>query len=219
MKRLNLKSIIQQVFPVGKYFSQSYDKNQVVLHHTVSGSGVFGDIAHWIKSKFRMGTCVIVGRRGDINQLFSSRFWAYHLGVQGWVYRRMKVKYNRRDMNSIGIEIDSYGGLKWNESMDRWENVYGGHVRTSKVVEYPEGFRGYYAFERYTSEQIESVRQLLVYWNERYGIPLDYKSDMWDVSANALSGVDGVYSHTSFRFDKSDCHPQPELITMLKQLT
>ena len=41
---------------------------------------------------------------------------------------------------------------------------------------------------------------------------------MWEVSAEALKGKQGVWSHTSFRFDKSDIHPQPEIIEMLKSL-
>lgn len=218
-KKLDLKRIIVQAFPVRKYFRKRYDKKQVVLHHTVSGNGVMGDITHWIKSKFRMGTCVIVGRRGDINQVFSSSYWAYHLGVKSSVYRKLGLPYKRWDMGSIGIEIDSYGGLKWNDNSGYWENVYGGKVLLENVQVYPEGYRGYYAFEKYTTEQIESVRQLLVYWNERYGIPLTYHADMFEVSKEALSGKPGIWSHTSFRYDKSDVHPDPKLTTMLKRLS
>ncbi len=63
------------------------------------------------------------------------------------------------------------------------------------------------------------MRQLLVYWGERYEIPLTYNEDMWDVSDRALAGQDGVWSHTSYRSDKSDIHPQPEMIAMLKALS
>jgi hypothetical protein len=41
---------------------------------------------------------------------------------------------------------------------------------------------------------------------------------MFDVSKEALSGESGIWSHTSFRSDKSDIHPQGELIKMLKSL-
>lgn len=217
-KTLDLSKIEQRKFPSYKYFKKIYTKNQIVLHHTVSGNGVLGDIAHWIKSKFRMGTCVIIERDGKINQVFSSKYWAYHLGVPSSTYLKMGVPYRRWDMNSIGIEIDSYGGLKWNKSKERWETVYGNPIPTENVIEYKDGYRGYYAFERYTDEQIESVRQLLVFWSENYNIPLNYNSDMWEVSARALKGVSGVWSHTSFRFDKSDIHPQPEMVEMLKNL-
>jgi hypothetical protein len=41
---------------------------------------------------------------------------------------------------------------------------------------------------------------------------------MWEVSKEALKSVPGIWSHTSVRSDKSDCHPQLELIAMLKSL-
>jgi len=86
------------------------------------------------------------------------------------------------------------------------------------VQVYEQGFRGFYGFEKYTDAQIEAVRELLVFWNERYKIPLDYHDDMWDISNEALAGKAGVWTHVSYRKDKSDCHPQPELIEMLKSL-
>jgi len=73
-------------------------------------------------------------------------------------------------------------------------------------------------FEKYTDKQILAVRQLLVYWKSRYGIPLTYNDAMWDVNNDALNGKGGVWTHVSYRSDKSDCHPQPELIAMLKSL-
>lgn len=189
----------------------------IVLHHTVSGKGVKGDITHWLKSKFNIGTCVIVSRDGTVNQIFSSRYWAYHLGVKGYVYKRFNIPYKRWDMNSIGVELDSYGGLVKDEA-GLWRTVYGNLVDQNNVQEYPKGYRNYYAFEKYTPQQIEATRRLLVYWSELYGIPLDYHPNMWETNADALSGKAGVWSHTSFRFDKSDVHPQPELVQMLKSL-
>jgi len=215
---LKLKDIISHIYPVGKYFKTKYDKKQIVLHHTVSGPGVKGDINYWIKSKFRIGTCVIIGRRGDINQIFSSSYWTYHLGVKGSVYKKLGLPYKRWDMNSIGIEIDSYGGLKLDMSTGKYKTVYGNVIPSENVIYYPDGYRGFHYFEKYTSEQINAVKDLLVYWSKRYGISLQYNEQMWDVSKQALSGNGGVWSHTSFRFDKSDCHPQPELIEMLKSL-
>jgi len=82
----------------------------------------------------------------------------------------------------------------------------------------PEPYRGYKFFDPYTPEQIQSLRELLIFWRDRYNIPLDYREDMWDVSQNALEGQAGVWSHTSFRYDKSDLFPQDELVTMLKSL-
>ena len=96
--------------------------------------------------------------------------------------------------------------------------MYGGIVPTENVEVYKTKYRGYLAFEKYTDAQIESTRQLLVYLGKKYGIPLTYNPSMWEVSKDAMSGKAGVYSHTSYRHDKSDVHPQKSLISMLEKL-
>ena len=216
MKELDLSKIVQHNFSSKEFVKELHEKKQVVLHHTVSGDKVNGDINWWLKDKKRIGTCILIERDGTIHQVFSSKYWAYHLGENGKDHVRMGLPYRRNDMNSIGIEIDSWGGLKKKEG--KWYSSAGTLVPDERVQEYPEGFRGFYAFEKYTEKQIESVRQLLVFWNKTYGIPLDYNEDMWDLCYDALAGKSGVYTHVSYRSDKSDCHPQPELIQMLKLL-
>jgi len=106
---------------------------------------------------------------------------------------------------------------KWDK--DQKKNIANTSIAPIPNVQvYKNGFRGFYGFEKYTDAQIEAVRELLVYWNERYKIPLDYNEDMWALSNKAIAGQTGVWSHVSYRKDKSDCHPQPELIEMLKSL-
>ena len=217
---LRYEEIIQIDFPEIQYYKEQTNKKQIVLHHTVSGRGVAGDINWWKQTPQRIATCVIVEWNGDIYQLFSSKYWAHHLGT--------KVSNNTAlNKASIGIEIDSWGGLvkenrAWFPAL--WDSNLKKYVPNKKVnpienvVKYSNGYKGFYGFEKYTDEQIESVRKLLVYWGDLYNIPLQYNETMFDVSSAALSGKSGVWSHTSFRADKSDIHPQPELIDMLKSL-
>jgi N-acetyl-anhydromuramyl-L-alanine amidase AmpD len=164
---------------------------------------------------------MIVGRDGKIYQCFSTKYWAHHLGTHA-------ANNQKLNENSIGIEIDSWGGLvkhtnnKYYPAMyDKKTNKFVPNVKAGEItnyVLYKDGYRGFYAFEKYTTEQIEAVRKLLVFWNEKFGIPLKYNEDMWDLSNKAMSGTPGVWSHVSYRKDKSDCHPDVDLIKMLKSL-
>jgi N-acetyl-anhydromuramyl-L-alanine amidase AmpD len=218
--KLNLNDIIQVEFPDDQYFREQTDKKQIVLHHTVSGQGVDGDIAWWRQTVERIGTAIIVGWDGKIYQCFSTKYWAHHLGTHA---------ANNTALNkaSIGIEIDAWGALmesggKWYPV--KWDDVAKKNIpnTTIKAIQnvqlYPAGFKGFYGFEKYTDAQIDAVKKLLIFWNEKYGIPLDYNEGMWAISNVALSGKAGVWTHVSFREDKSDCHPQKELIDMLKSL-
>jgi hypothetical protein len=233
MEAFDIKKIKKVDFPESQYFQTEHGKDQIYIHHTVSGVGVEGDLSWWIQTTDRVATAMIIHHDGTPYQCFSSKFWAHHLGVTGkflkdkgfpdWETRN--VTLNQR---SIGIEIDSMGGLtehngKW--YMSKWDadekkNVPNlrVHVKEENVQFYPQGFKGFEAFEKYTNAAIETVAGLLILWCRGYGIPATYNQDMWDISNRALQGQKGIWNHTSVRADKSDCHPDPRLIKMLKEL-
>jgi N-acetyl-anhydromuramyl-L-alanine amidase AmpD len=175
-----------------------------------------GDINWWKQTESRVATAIIISRNGDIYQAFSSKYWAHHLGVKSTVFKKYGLSSINTKLNqeSIAIEIDSWGGLTKKDGT--WYHALNKPFK-GEVVEYPDGYRGYKAFEKYTDAQIESTRQLLEFWGESYGIDLKYKGDeIFDIDLRALKGEEGVWMHTSVRPDKSDLHPQKELIDMLK---
>lgn len=219
--KIDLSKVIQVDFPEEQYFKEQTDKKQIVLHHTVSGQGADGDISWWRSTADRIGTAVIVDWKGDIFQCFSTKYWAHHLGTHA-------ANNKALNMASIGIEIDAWGGLvqenglwypaKWDVVLQR--NVPNKAIKPIQSVQvYDNPYRGFYGFEKYTNAQIETVAKLLIFWGEKFGISLNYNESMWDVSREALNGDTGVWTHNSYRSDKSDCHPEPELIEMLKSLT
>jgi hypothetical protein len=118
---------------------------------------------------------------------------------------------------SVGIEICNAGWLTWENG--KFYSSFRTVIPNEEVIEYVDKYRGQRFFHKYTDAQIESVRQLLVYLCDTYKIPKDYQADMWDISENCLSGKPGIFTHTSVRSDKTDCHPQPELVKMLMELS
>lgn len=224
LKPINLAKIQVHPFSTHKYFHEIYDKTQIVLHHTVSGEGVDGDINSWEQASANIAVCILVDRAGTPWQLFSSKYWAYHLAAGN----------HDLDRHSIAIEIDNWGWLipgdgtyktfnnpprKIKTELGRYYTYYGNPVAVP-LQYYSEGFRGYNYYEKYTDNQIQTVGELLLYWNMMYNIPLTYNPTMWDVTREALGGKPGVWTHCSYRpaNEKTDAHPQPELIDMLSIL-
>ena len=206
-------------FPANQYFKQEMPKKILVIHHTVSGAGIEGDVNWWKTTPERVGTPYIIARDGQIYQLFEDKFWIHHLGVKQFMLNQFgsKVSNDRLNQLSIGIELDNWGGLV--KKNGKWFNYSGGEVKAENVQEYPNGYRGYFAFEKYSKTQIDSLKKLLSSLALKYQIPTGYNSNIFEFNGNALKGTHGIWSHTSFRPDKSDCHPQPELINMLKNLS
>ena len=163
LSKLDVKKIIQVDFPENQYYKEQTTKKQIVLHHTVSGQGVDGDISWWRSTVDRVATALIIDWEGKIFQCFSSLYWGHHLGIKN----SNNLALNK---GSIGIEIDSWGGLvksgkNWHPA--KWENgkyVPNMAIKPIKnVVEFPNGYKGLYGFEAYTDKQIESVKKLLIY--------------------------------------------------------
>ena len=245
-------------YPEQDYKTEATNKTQIVLHHTVSGDNIAGDIRWWEsqvqKTGDKVATAFIVGRRGEIFQLFSTEYWAYHLGISDTIIADNNLPGSaNRTLNeqSVGIEIDSWGGLiedggyYYPATSDDYSpqqffaNKRVDPIPAANVVQYtaptyPKGFHGFYAFERYTDAQILAVKKIIQAVKTRFAdIPLEYVNDRystnmwgtynagtnkWSPSLPALQGKPGIWTHVSYRYDKSDCHPQPQLIDMLKSL-
>ena len=203
-----LKQIIQYPLDKTQYFQEKYTKRQIVLHHTASSGNAKNVISGWNKNAERVGVAFVIDREGIIHQAFSSAHWAHHLGTQ-------EVNNTLLNKQSIGIELCNWGQLKLQKS--KYVNYLNQEIPLDEVYVYDSPFRGSFYYQKYTDKQLESLKNLIQYLCEFYKIPNNYKSEMWDISrSSALSGSPGIYTHVSFRKDKSDCHPQETLVDLLK---
>ena len=222
---LELSKIKQVPLSKGQFIDEEVKKVQIVLHHTAGNSSGVGTIKNWNSNdRGKIATCVTISGKGqskdtfdgEICQAFSSKRWAYHLGIKPDVFRSRKLPYKALDPISIGIEICNWGPLE--KVGDKFYNYVDREVPADQVCELEKPYKGHKYYHAYTDAQIESVRQLLLYWNKIHGIDLTYNEDIWQVSDRALKGENGVFTHNSYRKDKTDVSPQPKLIAMLKAL-
>lgn len=213
-------NLIQVDFPVTQYIREEHTKKQIYLHHTAgnpSGNGVFN---WWASNPERVATCVAISGKGSndgqIVQGFSSKYWAYHLGIKRSVFDSFGMPFINLDKISIGIEICNWGQLSFTNG--KFYNYVGGVVPEEDVIKLDVPYKRHIYFHNYTDAQIQSVKDLLILWNQRYGIPIKYNEDIWSVTARALRGDAGVFTHNSVRADKVDIYPHPKMIQMLKSL-
>lgn len=202
----------------GQYHNETQPKRLIVLHHTAGGSAQ-SSIDWWNSTSERVATSVVIDRNGDILKAFPYDKWASALGIKQSTFDKYKLKNInvRLDQISIQIEIASWGGLVKKDG--KFYTYTGKEIPSENVQVYDNEYRGFKYYEKYTKEQIKALDELLKELCNKYPqIKKDYNTDMWDVSKRALEGTWGIWTHTSFRSDKNDCHPQPELINVLKTL-
>jgi N-acetyl-anhydromuramyl-L-alanine amidase AmpD len=219
---MNIKQID---FPKGQYLQEEHPKKQIYLHHTAGNPDGEGTFRYWATNNERVATCVtITGKIKDkpeldglIVQGFPSKHWAYHLGIPTEVFAVNKIPYQRLDKISIGIEVCNWGPLK--KEGNKFYNYVGREVPADEVCTLAKPYKNYLHWHNYTDQQIESIKDLLLYWKQKYNIPITYNEDIWAVTPRALRGEAGVFTHNSVRKDKADVYPHPKLIEMLKSLS
>jgi hypothetical protein len=222
---LDLKKIKQVPLRETQYVKEETPKSQIVLHHTAGNASGVGTISMWdTDDRGRIATCITVsgpGAKGtydgEICQAFSSKHWAYHLGIKPEVFKAYKVSYQRLDKIAIGIEICNWGPLTFKDG--KYYNYVDRIIPVEYVTTLDKPYKGHLFYHRYSDAQIQSVKDLLVYWKGIHKIDLTYNYDqMFTVNTKALKGENGLYSHNSYRKDKSDIYPCPRMIEMLKTL-
>ena len=213
---LDITKIVQKRLSDDQFFQDLHPKKQIYLHHTAGGPSAVSVANYFQQKEGKVATAFVIGSDGTIVQLFSSKHWAYHLGLKPEVFAEKGVDYKSLDKISIGIEICNYGPLAKRNGY--FYNYVGGKVDRSQITELKSKYKGHIWWQRYTDEQIESTRQLLVYLCDTYGISKEYADVIFDIDKRALKGENGIFTHNSVRHDKSDIYPCPRMIEMLKNL-
>lgn len=221
---MDLSKIKQVQLSTSQFLQEETKKKQIVLHHTAGSSSAPNTIKMWdADDRGRIATCIVISGLGvnsvdgEICQAFSSKYWAYHLGIKGEVFKAYGVPHQILDKIAIGIEICNWGPLTLKEN--KFYNYVDREVLSDQVCALDRPYKGHIYYHKYTNAQIQSVKELLQYWRLVHGIDLTYDyNQMFTVNKKALLGENGLYSHNSYRKDKSDIYPCPRMIEMLKSL-
>ena len=208
--------IIQKYLPEGQWIQEITSKKQIYIHHTSGGSWE-STWNWWAKGdKQRIATHFLIERDGTIIQNFPLEHWAYHLGIStndNKIPSQYKKNDKKLNQESISIEICSWGGLvKKKGKYYSWSNQEVTNVDTTDYT-----FRSFEYFEKYTPEQIASLKNLLEQLSKDFNVPLNPIT--FDINYEALQGKPGLYTHVEVKTSKSDCYPNKDLISMLKDLT
>ena len=211
--------------PKREYINGKYNNDYIVLHHTAGYDNPKAVVDCWAQDSLgRVATeFVIDGQRytdgrsiydGQIVRTYPEGNQGYHIGASGSSYM---------NIHSVGIELCNMGWVK------NGKTYTGSIVRPDQIVSLKEPFRGYINWHKYTTKQIEVLRDLLLYVANRDNIDLHTGIYKWiktegamkafDFHQDAYSGkVKGLITHANIRKSKYDVSTQPELIDMILTL-
>lgn len=206
--------------PKKEYVNEITTKDWLFIHHTGGWNNPYKQVDIWKNdSRGRIATEFIIGGNkidgnssydGKTLSVFPQGNWAYHLGSVGAPIMQKK---------SVGIELCNFG---WVKDGRTWS---GAKVSSSEMVHFVDEFRGFESWHKYSDEQLESLRKLIIHIANRDSINIhdglvsEIKKNgakAFEFNKDAYYGrTKGLWSHTNVRQDKFDCSPQQNLIDML----
>jgi hypothetical protein len=192
------------------------ERGQIATQYCIGGSNIYGN------SKYD----------GDVVECFPDGYLGWHLGGVG---------NNNIHIYSGGVELCNFGYLYEKDNKyypyiakknGQWRtDYYKYEVKKEFVCDLGYEFRGFRFFHKYSDKQIENLRLLILHLKTIYpkmdltnGLPKLLKGGVdpkiaFEFNLDAYNAKQfGLWTHTNVRKDKLDCHPQIELINMIKNL-
>lgn len=218
---MNNLTIENYLLPAGEFYNATIKKNTIYLHHTASSGNPYSVIEWWKKDRTKdnkqlpVAAAFVIGGRGEydgkILRAFDEKLWSHHLGTK-------LVNNVQLNKQSIAIEICNYGPIKLVNG--KYINYVGGEVKADTVYTLNKPWRGYTIYEEYTDKQIESLKLLLIYLRDTYGINIKKKwtAANFEIDQNAVLGLPGIFTHSNCRSDKFDLSPSQKMMAMLNTL-
>ena len=225
VKPESILDIENYYLPKNEYVSGKFKNDYIILHHTAGWDNPKQVVDYWAKDSVgRVATEFVIGGQrctdgrntydGKIIRAYPEGNQGYHIGTSGSSYM---------NTHSVGIELCNMG---WVKNGKTYTNSI---IRPDQIVSLKEPFRGYISWHKYTTKQIEVLRDLLLYVANRDNIDLHTGIYKWiktegamkafDFHQDAYSGkVKGLITHANIRKSKYDVSPQDNLIDMILTL-
>ena len=186
------------------FYKEEIAKKKIVLHFTMGY--LKGDIATLTKS--HVSVPFVIGRNGIIYNLFTSKYWSYHLGPSAMGGNTAMSR------ECIGIEISNIGPLKkiGDNLVTTYSDtdIYCSLTETQFYTKLSTKYRGFEYFATYTSAQYEALAKLIRFLCAKYSLPKKFLNEPGRyliMDAPGFTNYTGVVSHVNCRNDKVDIGP------------
>jgi N-acetylmuramoyl-L-alanine amidase len=185
------------------YHREAQQKDQIVLHYTMGY--LRGDIAQLTRNNMHVSVPFVIGCNGKIYNLFSSKYWSYHLGPGS-------VGGNKvRSQKTIGIELCNIGPLT-----NRGDALSTSYSSTDKYCDLAQtehyqsaSYRDFDYYSTFADAQYEALIVLVRYLTARYDIKRKFlpESERFE-TRDSVPSFGGIVSHVNYRATgKTDIGP------------
>lgn len=176
------------------YYQEETAKQRIVVHFTAGY--LKGDLAALTKKDNHVSTPFVVARDGTIYQLFSSKYWSYHLG------KGAQGGNQQMSSSAVAIELSNVAYLREKNGtlVDPYGAEYCSTADQDAYQKVATPYRGYTTFATFTDAQYKSLINLLRYLTATYKIPAAFlpEAQRYDVYKDVAT-FRGITTHVNYQ--------------------
>jgi N-acetyl-anhydromuramyl-L-alanine amidase AmpD len=166
-------------------------KKQIVLTHTSRNvSDYILSLKHRYNGKYDKIPHFLIKKDGRVLQMMDPSFYSNYLDSE------------HQNKSSIIISLENFGWLKKNPLNASYVNWIGDIYKEGI---YERKWRGYFFWEPYTDNQMESLIELTLYLCEMFSIPPTCIGH--NVKLDGIEKFEGIITRSNFTTDSTDLSP------------
>jgi len=164
--------------PEQNYYKDVFDKTQIVIGHSYRiGMKHYGGWIYRINGKNKKTATFTILKNGDIYQHYDPKYYSDFTDTV-------------QDKASITIVLENLGWLKKDSMVNRYIDWLGNSYKKDDGNVLHKRWRNHSYWEKYTNEQIKSLKTLIIKLCEEYKIPKNFIGhNVYDENVDLYKGI------------------------------
>ena len=160
------------------FYKESYDKTQIIIGHTYRTNMLhFGGWINRLNGKNKKTATFTINKEGKIYQHYDPIYYSTFIDKE-------------QDKSSISIVLENVGWFKKDVMVDRYVDWLGHNYKKDPNDILVKNWRNYTYWDKYTKEQMDSVKYLVDKLCAEYNIPKDFIGhNVYDENVDLFKGI------------------------------
>lgn len=160
------------------YHKESYNKTQIVIGHTYRNDMLhIGSWLNRLNGKYKKTATFTISKNGSVFQHYDPKYYSTFID-------------NEQDKASISIILENIGWFKKDTMIDKFVDWLGHNYKRQPDEVVMKKWRNYTYWDKYTEEQMESLRELVTKLCEEHNISKDFIGhNVYDENVDLFKGI------------------------------
>lgn len=160
------------------FYKEKYDKTQIIVGHTYRKDMLhYGSWVNRLNGNYKKTATFTIDKEGKTYQHYDPIYYSTFIDKD-------------QDKASISIVLENVGWYKKDVMIDRYVDWLGHNYKKDPNEVMMKKWRNHLYWDKYTKEQMDSLKSLIIKLCEEYNIPKDFiGNNVYDENVDLFKGI------------------------------